>query len=448
MTEQNNQDSLVSKSGETVEKPFGPNEEKAIISLAFDMPEFFSQVGRHMSHKFFKKLENSAAYAIIEDCFTKDGAIPTREMALDIAAKQLDTASDDYEAVLETIQRKSNYREVPTIKRILMEWTRKQAYGLMYSDEAYQAWERKDYQVLDTYYEQARRITDVSKSAVSFFDHIPALFEDETGEHMTCGFPLLDAYINEGGPFRGETFFWMGPVNRGKSIFLVHNGVTSVMANRNVLHISLEMSDKQTAKRYMGAFTNEPMKGHIDNREKIEQKLFKMRDSTKGSLRYIQFPPETISVDTIYQLIATLRRMHNWSPDVVIIDYLELMISRSSYDNREDYDRQKKIAVQLRELAVNEKVVVFTATQTNRDGLNPEGDELIGMNKTAESYGKMMSADYVVTLNQNEDDEKPQGQFRLYIAKNRNGPAQSAASTVRVKVNYNTMAAKQDDIVV
>jgi replicative DNA helicase len=450
---ENNPDSLVSKGDEKTQAPFGPNEEKAIISLAFDMPEFFSQVGRHMSHKFFKKIENAAAYAIIEECFKKDGTIPTREMALDIAASRLDTSADDFEATIETINRKSNYREVPTIKRTLLDWTRKQAYGLMYSDEALQAWERTDYKVLDEYYEQARRITDVSKPTYSFFDQIPQLFIDDTGERMTCGFPLLDAYINKGGPSRGEVFIWMAPVNRGKSIFLVHNGVKSVEAGRNVLHITLENSEKQTAHRYMGAFTHEKMSDHIANREKIEQKLFKVKDSTKGSLILIQFPPETITVDTIYQLLATLKRSRNWVADVVIVDYLELMISRSTYDNREDYDRQKKVAVQLRELAVNENVVVFTATQTNRDGLGGKGSqqggdgkELIGMNKAAESYGKMMSADYVVSLNQDDEDEKPMGRFRLYIAKNRNGPAQNGAIPVNVRVVYDTMSARQEDL--
>lgn len=442
---------------QAIEKaPFGPNEEKAIISLAFDMPEFFGQVGRYMTHKYFKLLETQAVYGVIEKCFQEHGCIPTREMALDIIAKELSTVDpDDYEPVIELIKRKSDYREVPIIKQTLLDWTRKQAYGLMYSDDAYQAWERKDYKVLDDYYEQARRITDITKPVYSFFDQIPQLFSDDKRERLTCGFPLLDAYINDGGPCRGETFIWMAPVNRGKSIFLVHNGVTSVMAGRNVLHITLEMSEHQTAQRYMGAFTQEPMKGHIENREKIEQKLFKVKDSTTGSLVLVQYPPETISVDTIYQLIATLKRTRNWVPDVLIVDYLELMISRSSYDNREDYDRQKKVAVQLRELAINENMVVFTATQTNRDGLGGKGDhqdssgsEVIGMNKAAESYGKMMSADYVVSLNQNDKDEKPHGRYRLFIAKNRNGPAQNGAIPVRVRVAYETMSAKQDDVVI
>jgi replicative DNA helicase len=145
-----------------------------------------------------------------------------------------------------------------------------------------------------------------------------------------------------------------------------------------------------------------------------------------------------------------LKRAHNWVPDVLVLDYLELMVSRSTFDNREEYDRQKKVAVQLRELAVNENLIVFTATQTNRDGLGgkegSDGGEVIGMNKVAESYGKMMSADYVVSLNQGEE-EKPLGRYRLYISKNRNGPAQNGAILVRVRVNYDTMAARQDDIV-
>ena len=63
------------------------------------------------------------------------------------------------------------------------------------------------------------------------------------------------------------------------------------------------------------------------------------------------------------------------------------------------------------------------------------------MNKVAESYGKMMPMDYVVSINQTLE-EYTDGIIRLYIAKNRNGPK---FKTITARINYNTMSVEEDE---
>lgn len=450
----NNDDTLTTTSED---KPFGPNEESAIISLAFDAPEFFCQVGKFMKHKYFQKLHNQFVYGIIEDYFEKYNCVPTREIALDVAHKNL-TVDDDYKPIIAAINRKSNPREIQAIKDTLLKWTKAKAYGLVYSDDAMQAWMRKDFETIDQIYEQARQITDVSKSGINFFDSIPTLFEVESEIKLTTGFSQLDLFINEGGPTRGDVFLWMAPTGVGKSIMLVHNGKALMQAGLNVLHVTLELSEKKTMQRYMGAMTNEVINTRFDRRGDIEQKLYRIKADTKGSLLIVEFPPEEITVDTLHQLVDMLKRTKGWCPDVVIIDYLELMMSRSSYDNKEDYVRQKRVATQIRGFARKENVLVFSATQTNRDGAGggnsqgggggggaEGGGRVLDLNKVAESYGKTMPTDYVVSINQAPDEYNQEfPMLRFYIAKNRNGPK---FKTVRARVNYKTMCVKQEEIV-
>jgi replicative DNA helicase len=163
--------------------------------------------------------------------------------------------------------------------------------------------------------------------------------------------------------------------------------------------------------------------------------------SYHGSLKIYEFPPEEISVDTVYQVIKSLKKTKAWIPDVVIIDYLELMMSRRSQYNKDDYTRQKRVSTELRGLASNENVLLFSATQTNRDQTKKDGGGgPIDVNRVAESYGKMMPSDYVVSLNQNPDEYQA-GRFRFYIAKNRNGPK---FKTISAKVNYETMVVEVD----
>jgi replicative DNA helicase len=219
-------------------------------------------------------------------------------------------------------------------------------------------------------------------------------------------------------------------------------------ANLKVLHITLELSAHKTKQRYIGAFTKTPLKQIVERKDRIITLIDKESATSSGGLIIYEFPPEEISVDTIYQVIKMLRRTRSWVPDVVIVDYLELMMSRRSYYNKDDYTRQKRVSTELRGLAGNEKVLLFTATQTNRElgGKKGKGDDNSGggapidVNRVAESYGKMMPSDYVVSLNQSPDEYK-NGRVRFYIAKNRNGPKYK---TIGARVDYETMVIRVD----
>ena len=162
------------------------------------------------------------------------------------------------------------------------------------------------------------------------------------------------------------------------------------------------------------------------------------------------FPPEEITTDTIRSIMDSLRRTRNFETDVVIIDYLELMNSRDDFDK--EYGRQKKVAVDMSNLAGVENVFVLTASQTNRAGYSGQSEEQnIDLNKTAESFGKNMPLGYVITLNQtkeeyeggrNDRDQIRNAKMRFYIAKNRNGP--KFKETV-VTIDYETMRIREGE---
>ena len=118
-------------------------------------------------------------------------------------------------------------------------------------------------------------------------------------------------------------------------------------------------------------------------------------------------------------------------------------------DNKDEYMKQKGISTQVRGLAKNENVLVFTATQTNRSG-NTTDESVLDVTKIAESYGKSMPMDYLVSINQSQDEYRSQfnasgvsvhpATARMYIAKNRNGPK---FQTIEIKINYSTMSIQE-----
>ena len=195
--------------------PFGPGTEKSIISLAFDNPEFFSTVGRFLSHKFFRMVETKYVMGIIENMFEDTGYVPTREVVRDEVLKEL-TADDDYEPILEIVDRPLNRRELPFVKKELMKWAQNRAFGMLYDDEGMTAYENHDYDKLESIFEEARKITDVTTNGLNFFEGFDCLFERSNRNVYTCGFPKLDRVIEGNGPAKGEVFCWMAPTGVGK----------------------------------------------------------------------------------------------------------------------------------------------------------------------------------------------------------------------------------------
>lgn len=236
------------------------------------------------------------------------------------------------------------------------------------------------------------------------------------------------------------------------SIMLVNNAIANVLHKRNVLYITLELSDVMSALRAMGVLTGKPiLSNRFAFKDDVLAYIHRLKSSGEvGTLAFHEFPPDETSVDQIYSLIDHLRRSRGWQPDIVCIDYLELMTSRRASDNKDEYLRQKSISTQVRGLAIKENVLVFTATQTNRSGNN--GEQNIDISKIAESYGKSMPMDYLISLNQTQEEYDSQfddrngikesvrpAPARMYIAKNRHG---SKFVSIPVEINYKTMGIK------
>jgi len=426
------------------DRPFGPHEEKVIISLAFCAPEFFSSVGQHLDPKYFHVPEAQFVFSLIHQLFIKHEIVPTRSVIRDAVLKLL-TVDDEYEAILEIVNYEPDTRDIPIVKDSLLDWARDKCYGQVYSEDAIEAYENGDYARLNEIIEDAQRIVDMSDAGKEFFKTYKEIFIPDTEVKLTTGFVELDKVINEGGPTKGEVFVWMAPTGVGKSVVLVNSGARCFRRDLKVLHITLELSEFKTKCRYAGAFSKVPINERFEREDQISTILDKERATHSGDLVIYEFPPEEISVDHIYQLIKWQRRTKGWNPDVLIVDYLELMLSRRSEYNKDDYTRQKRVSTELRGLAKNANVLLFTATQTNRDisGKKKENDGgggVIDVNRVAESYGKMMPADYVVSLNQSSE-EYQQRRMRFYVAKNRNGPK---FRTISAKVNYDTMVVEVD----
>jgi replicative DNA helicase len=244
------------------------------------------------------------------------------------------------------------------------------------------------------------------------------------------------------------------------SLMMVNNAFSALKQGHDVMFVTYELSALKTAMRLASSMSDINMDDFVStNVEDIsDAELNKLRDvqarvRRKVKNRYkgaelviYEMPPDECSVDNIYAIIDSNYKMKGWRPKVVILDYLELMLSRRSSSNDDDYTRQKSVATEVRGLAKNEEVFVISGTQTNRSGLDQRGRDNddgrrilpnINLDKSAESFGKTMPVDYVVSMNQTEDEyQREPSVIRLWVAKNRNGPKFVSVTT---NVWYNRM---------
>ena len=429
------------------DKRFSPYQEQSIIALSHDEPDFIGHVMELLDPEYFQDEACKFVFTIIHHYWKKHGTIPSRPLTKDIASRYLTVEDPDAPDILAACDFEINPRDIDPVRQDLMGWLKEKAYGELYSDKGLEAFDSGDFSIIDDIVAKATQVQDIGSGGFWFFKDTDRVFQKDIEQKLTSGFAGLDLFINDGGPTRKEVLLWMAPTNGGKSIAIVNTGVAAVRLGLKVLHITMEMSEDKTAARYFGVVTGQPMKkrfGSPAEVEQLKQLIRKEQVTSGGDLLIKEFPADDISVNTITALMDHLRKSYKWVPDVIAIDYMELLLSKNEYFNRDDYKRQKKIATELLQLAKKSNCFIVSGTQCNRDTSGSDGkskETNLDLNRIAESYGKAMPVDYVVSINQARSeyvDGMPR--CRLYIAKNRNGPK---FVSITVKMKYDSMVMEE-----
>jgi len=220
----------------------------------------------------------------------------------------------------------------------------------------------------------------------------------------------------EGGLAAKELAMVVAPPGVGKSLYLANQAARSVIDGHNVLYVSLEMSEDRVAQRMDSIFTQVKQSDLKHRRSTIIERFDKIKKAkpNMGSLRIKEFPTKRATVSTLRSFLSQLRNAEDFEPDVIIVDYLELLSTDATL---KEYQAQERLAQELRGLAIEHKCLLWTATQTNREGKRVS---LITDTELADSYGKTRVCDLVFSVNQNEL-EFDKGEARIYVIKSRNG---------------------------
>jgi replicative DNA helicase len=227
---------------------------------------------------------------------------------------------------------------------------------------------------------------------------------------VTTGWDLIDN-ITKGGLGRGELGVVIAPTGAGKSMALVHLGAQALMQGLNVVHYTLELQDKVVALRYDSCITGIPLTNVREQKDLVWNGI----KDVKGKLIVKEYPTKSASTNTIKHHLEKLKRK-DFKIDLVIVDYGDLI--RPINAQKEKRIELESIYEELRALAQTFNCVLWTASQTNRSGLNAE---VITMESISEAFNKCFVADFIFTVSRTIKD-KNTNEGRIFVAKNRNGP--------------------------
>ena len=236
----------------------------------------------------------------------------------------------------------------------------------------------------------------------------------------------------------------------GKSLFMCHHASAVLLEGKNVLYITLEMAEEKIAERIDANLLNVNIQEITDLPKPIfESKVTSLAKKTQGSLIIKEYPTASAHSGHFKALLNELSLKKSFKPDIIFIDYLNICAS-SRYragSNVNSYSYIKAIAEELRGLAVEANVPIFSATQTTRSGFASSD---VDLTDTSESFGLPATADLMFALISTEELEGL-GQIMVKQLKNRyNDPTYNRRFVIgvdRTKMRlYDCEQSAQDDI--
>ena len=241
-----------------------------------------------------------------------------------------------------------------------------------------------------------------------YIQEVEDRFREEARNVIETPWPLINNLLS-GGLGQGDLGLIAGGPGGGKSWALIALGAQAVKMGYTVIHYTLELSEKYVGRRYDACFTEISVGDITEYKEEVKEKL----DNLRGGLYIREYPAGQATVNTLHAHLEKCKQQ-NIEPDLIIVDYAELLNSKSSKEKRDKLD---DIYTNLRGLASEMKLPIWTASQVNRSGAR---EEIIQGDRMAESYSKMMITDFAMSLSRSAED-KENGTGRWHVMKNRYG---------------------------
>lgn len=408
------------------------------VQPSVDATVTFGQYGQHFQRKVVQALLVDPAWAeqvseVLEPCYfelkylhylsdrylayaKKYKAYPTLQLLVAIVRDELKQGDDlalkeQVIEYLKGLRGSPDMGDLPMVKEKCLEFCRRQSLKRAL-EKTVELIETEKYEAIVETIKQAVSAGTTTGMGHDLFEDVEARYVTLKRSTIATGLAELDDQkVLNGGSGRGELHVVIAATGVGKSHFLTMLGANAMRQGRNVLYFTFELSEPKVGIRFDSNFTDIDSNDIFDHKETVERFYVENR---LGRLKVKYFPTNQPTVSTLRAHVEKLS-LRGFVPDVVIIDYADIMRSSRQYDSPRH--ELKLLYEELRAFAAERNVALWTASQSNREGSTVE---IVDMNNMSEAYAKAFIADFIVTLSR-RSSERAGGQGRLYVAKNRNG---------------------------
>ena len=219
--------------------------------------------------------------------------------------------------------------------------------------------------------------------------------------------------LMDGGLGPGELGIITACAGSGKSWVLCRLGAEAMRQGKNVIHFTLELNENYVGLRYDACFTGIDFQNIRNNIDIVKKKIAEV----PGKLIIKYFPIKTVSAHSL-KLHAERIQTLGTKIDLIIVDYADILRPSQSDRNSNSYSEAGGIYEELRGVAGEMQVPIWSASQSNRAAMD---EDIIQANNISDSYRKIMTADFVLSLSRKMSD-KQANTARFHVIKNRFGP--------------------------
>ena len=396
-----------------------------VLAAMFTDRIFLQQIADIIRADYFESEANSWLLDIILQHFHQYKTPPTKDV---LKVKLTELSDDGPEAVLKTAileQLKDVFRymeadDLSFVKDEILNFCKNQEIKRAIMDSV-NLLKMGNYDQIKSKIDTAMKAGADTNIGLDYKINISARYAEASRHTITTGWDVIDDLM-DGGLAAGELGVVMAPAGIGKSWLLINIGANAIKAGHTVIHYTLELNENYVGQRYDSVLTGINAQSLKNHQETVEEKM----QSLRGDLIVKYYPTKSVGV---MGLKAHLEKtiMLGKKPDLVIVDYGDLLKINAKKDKHEALE---ELYEELRGMAGEYSIPVWTASQAGRSALE---EDVIEADKIASSYGKVMVADFLMSLSRKVED-KMSGTGRGHVIKNRFGPD---GITLPSKINTN-----------
>ena len=392
-----------------------------VIAALFTDRIFLQQIADIIQPDYFESDTNSWLLEVILDHFREYKTPPSKDV---LKVKVTEIENDILKtAVLEQLKEVFRYMEsddLSFVKDEILKFCKNQEIKRAIMDSV-TLLKMGNYDEIKSKMDSAMKAGADTNIGLDYINDVASRYNEAARHTITTGWDVIDDLM-DGGLAPGELGVVMAPAGIGKSWMLINIGANAVKAGKTVIHYTLELNENYVGQRYDSVLTGinaQTLKHHQDT---VEEKM----KSLSGSLIVKYYPTKSVGVMALKAHIEKTI-MQGKTPDLIIVDYGDLLKVNTKKDKHEALE---DLYEELRGMAGEYKIPVWTASQAGRSALE---EDIIEADKIASSYGKVMVADFLMSLSRKVED-KMSGTGRGHVIKNRFGPD---GITLPSKINTN-----------